>query len=62
MTDVVVFECLKCPVFFCFFVAADLSCEYSADFGDPRVEWKLETSKGIEFVFYNNQPTGTVQF
>ncbi|KAK6467902.1 junctional adhesion molecule A-like [Huso huso] len=40
--------------------AADLSCEYSADFGDPRVEWKLETSKGIEFVFYNNQPTGTV--
>lgn len=37
--------------------AADLPCEYSADFGDPRVEWKLETSKGIEFVFYNNQPT-----
>ncbi|XP_041098243.1 junctional adhesion molecule A-like [Polyodon spathula] len=37
--------------------AADLSCEYSADFGNPRIEWKFASSKGIVFVFYNNEPT-----
>lgn len=42
--------------------AADLYCQYSADFGDPRVEWKFKDLEGsFRLVYYNKQITDTYQ-
>ncbi|XP_062895222.1 junctional adhesion molecule A-like [Mobula hypostoma] len=42
--------------------AADLYCRYSADFGDPRVEWKFRDLQDSQaFVYYNKQITKNYQ-
>ncbi|MBN3319590.1 JAM1 protein, partial [Atractosteus spatula] len=37
---------------------ADLNCQYSADFVNPRVEWKYKDKSGSQaFLFYDGKPT-----
>ncbi|XP_069038732.1 junctional adhesion molecule A-like [Lepisosteus oculatus] len=37
---------------------ADLNCQYSADFVNPRVEWKYKDKSGSQvFLFYDSKPT-----
>ncbi|XP_051865881.1 junctional adhesion molecule A-like [Pristis pectinata] len=42
--------------------AADLYCEYSADFGEPRVEWKFRDLQGsLTLVYYNKKITANYE-
>uniref|UniRef100_A0A3Q2Q7U7 Junctional adhesion molecule A n=1 Tax=Fundulus heteroclitus TaxID=8078 RepID=A0A3Q2Q7U7_FUNHE len=37
---------------------ADLTCSYSADFGNsPRVEWKFQDKGKVKYVIYDGKPT-----
>ncbi|XP_059805845.1 junctional adhesion molecule A-like [Hypanus sabinus] len=42
--------------------AAELFCQYSADFGEPRVEWKFQDLQDSQtLVYYNNEITKNYQ-
>lgn len=44
-----------------FAVGVDLTCTYSADFGNnARVEWKFKNLQGSQvYIIFDGKPTGT---